>query len=288
MNHAQLRAFHAVALEGSFTRAARAFHVSQPTLSAQVKALEDSYGVRLFDRRGRGIAITELGRRLLQVSTRLFALEEEAEELLADTRDLTRGRLSLGADSPFHAMRLIATLKHRHPGLSVNLKMGNADEVLHDLMDYRTDVAVIANAPEDSRLSRIPFRKDRVVAILPKQHPLATRKSLTLAEMASHPLILRESGSVTRDVFEAALTAADISLRDVVEIESREAVREAVAVGIGIGIVFESEVGRDTSLAPVPIRSSGLEVSEFVACLADRQRLATVRAAMQVARECAA
>src|ERR687884_691949 len=98
MNHAGLRAFHAVATEGSFTRAAAALNVTQPTLSAQVKGLEERYGAALFVRRGRGIALTELGEALLEISRRLFALEEQAGELLARARELAVGHLRLGAD----------------------------------------------------------------------------------------------------------------------------------------------------------------------------------------------
>src|SRR5690349_23020297 len=104
MNHTALRAFHAVATEGSFTRAAAALRLTQPTLSAQVKALEAEYGAALFVRRARGIAPTELGTALLEVTRRLFALEEQARELLGAARELTIGQLRLGADSPFHVM----------------------------------------------------------------------------------------------------------------------------------------------------------------------------------------
>ena len=99
MNHAQLRAFHAVASEGSFTRAAVALHVTQPTLSGQVKALEESFGVRLFDRRGRKVMPTELGRELLDLTRRLFGLEAEAEHLLSAARGLSKGHLRIGADA---------------------------------------------------------------------------------------------------------------------------------------------------------------------------------------------
>lgn len=288
MNHAQIRAFHAVATEGSFTRAARALNISQPTLSAQVKALEETYGVRVFDRRGRGIELTDLGRRLLTVSIRYFALEEEAETLLADTRDLTRGRLTLGADSPSHAMTLMAAIGERYPGISLSLNMGNAEEVMRDLLDYRADVAVLSRPPMgDARLSLVPFREDRVVAILPLNHKLAARKRLRLVEIAGQRLILREVGSVTRDVFEAALADAGVRPADTLEIESREAVREAVAAGLGVGVVFESEVGRDAAIRVVPIEGSGFSVPVAIACLTDRRRLATLRATMRLAEELA-
>src|SRR5437660_1390161 len=102
MNYARLRSFHAVACEAGFTRAAARLGVSQPTLSAQVKALEEEFGVALFARRGRGVEATELGRALLDVTRRLFAVEEEAGELLSRARGLATGELRIGADSPYH------------------------------------------------------------------------------------------------------------------------------------------------------------------------------------------
>src|SRR5215471_21137749 len=99
MSYANLRAFHAVASHGSFTRAAEGLGVTQPTLSAQVKALEETYGIQLFDRRGRGIATTELGRSLLEITRRYFGLEAEAAQLLAETRGLRSGHLRVGADA---------------------------------------------------------------------------------------------------------------------------------------------------------------------------------------------
>src|SRR5262245_13479752 len=114
MNLSRLRAFHLVARAGSFSLAARTDGVSQPTLSAQVKSLEATYGVGLFDRKGRGIALTPVGQSLYAVTTRLFAAAEEAESLLAGTRALTRGHLRLSADSAHHVMPILAQLRRRH------------------------------------------------------------------------------------------------------------------------------------------------------------------------------
>ena len=108
MNFAQLRAFHGVAVEGSFTRAAERLNVTQPTLSGQVKDLEQTFGVKLFERRGRGVALSELGQRLLGISRQIFGLEAEAQQLLSAARALTRGRLRVGADAPYHVLPVLA------------------------------------------------------------------------------------------------------------------------------------------------------------------------------------
>src|SRR3546814_14724181 len=117
MNQAQLRAFHAVATEGSFTKAARALRVTQPTISSQVKALEESYGVRLFDRRSRQVVPTEPGRSLLVVTGRMFSLEEEAAEMLTSARALQSGQIQVGAAGPPHVIPTMAEFTPRPPGL---------------------------------------------------------------------------------------------------------------------------------------------------------------------------
>ena len=288
MNHAQLRAFHAVTREGSFTRAARALRVTQPTLSAQVKTLEEAYGVRLLDRRGQGVVPTELGRSLFELTARLFAIEEDAAALLADTRALARGHIKVGADGPYHAVPIMAAFKRRYEGIRLTLNIGNSDEVLQGLLDYRTDVAVLAKVPDDARLFVIPFRADRIVVFVPRGHRWARRRSLRIGDLEGCDLVLREAGSVTREVFWRALTAAGIRPRSVMEIESREAVHEAVAAGLGIGAVFETELGADPRLVAVPLQDAALDVREYVVCLRDWRRLRTVRAFLEVAQELAA
>ena len=287
MNYSQLRAFHRVALEGSFTRAARALRVSQPTLSAQVKELEESYGVRLFDRRGRGVTLTQLGTALQSITNRLFSLEDEADSLLSGARDLTRGHLSVGSDSPPHVMPVLSAIKKNHPGLSLSLSMGNADAVLRDLLDYRTDVAVLASAPGDPRLHIMPYRREKLVLFVPKDHELAGRASVELSELNGRDLVLRERGSITRVIFEEAMQDDHVDPGGILEIQSREACREAVAAGLGIGVVFESEFGVDPDLISLPIKGRDLEVGEYVVCLSDRKRLANIQAFLAIAEELA-
>jgi aminoethylphosphonate catabolism LysR family transcriptional regulator len=278
MNLTQLRAFHVVAQEKSFTKAARAAHVSQPTLSGQVKALEESYRVRLFERRGRGVQLTELGQNLHALTLRLFALEGEAQALLAGTRALERGHLRVAADSAYHAIPILAQLKARHGGLSFALSMGNSASVLQQLLDYEADVAVMAKLTSDPRLFTLQFRRDRLVLFVPRAHPWGERKRIKLAELRGQDLVLRERGSITREVFEETLAAAAVTPAAIIEVQSREGVGEAVAAGFGIGVVFESEFGADPRFHALRVADADLAVAEYVLCLHERRRLALVRA----------
>ncbi len=282
ITHAQLRAFHAVAGEGSFTRAAEALHVTQPTLSAQVKSLEENYGVLLFDRRGRRVEPTELGRQLLAITRRYFGLESEAEQLLAAMRALSGGHLRVGADAPQHVMAALSAFHRKYPGVRLSLSIGNSDEVLHQLLDHRSDVAIIADLQEDPRLLARPLRRDHLIAFVERAHPWAERGAIGLAELASRRVILREIGSTTRRAFEAAIAAAGIRIDEVLEIGSREGVREAVAAGLGVGIVSAFEFGHDERLRALAIDGIDIEMMEYVACLADRRDLRMVRAFLDI------
>jgi aminoethylphosphonate catabolism LysR family transcriptional regulator len=282
ITHAQLRAFHAVAGEASFTRAAEALHVTQPTLSAQVKALEENYGVRLFDRRGRRTEPTELGRQLLAVTRRYFGLETEAEQLLAATRALSGGHLRVSADAPQHVMAALSAFQRKYPGVRLSLSIGNSDEVLHQLLDHHSDVAIIADLEEDPRLLARPLRRDHIIAFVERAHAWARHGAIGLDELLGQRLILREVGSTTRRAFEAAVTNSGRAIGEVLEIGSREGVREAVAAGLGVGIVSAFEFGHDERLRALAIEGISIAMVEYVACLADHRELRLVRAFLDV------
>ena len=278
MTPTQLRAFHLVAQEGGFSGAARAASLSQPTLSSQVKALEAAYGVRLFERQGRGVRPTELGQTLHAITSRLFAAEDEARELLGGAKSLTRGHLRIAADSASHVMPVLAEMRRRHGGITFTLRIGNSAEVLRALLDYAADIAVMARSTSDPRLHAAELRRDRLVLFVGTGHAWARRRRVPLAALEGKDIVLRERGSITREVFEAALAAAGVRPQSLFEVQTREAVREAVAAGFGIGVVFESELGEEHRFRAVTVSDAPLAVAEYAVCLQERRRLALVRA----------
>src|SRR5258707_14443797 len=171
MSYTRLRAFHAVATEGSFTVAAQSLGVTQPTLSAQVKALEESYGVALSTRGARGTAATTLGEQLLEITRRLFLLEEEANELLARARTLTTGHLRVVAGGPYHVVPFLAEFAERYPAVHISLAIGNSEAVLDSLLHYRADVAVITDIAENPRPESILRAQPLLALFIPEPHP---------------------------------------------------------------------------------------------------------------------
>jgi aminoethylphosphonate catabolism LysR family transcriptional regulator len=283
MTPSQLHAFHLVAEAGSFSAAGRASGISQPNLSGQVAALERAYGVRLFERRGRSVTPTETGRQLQGITTRLFALRDEAQALLAGEQALTRGHLRIAADSAHHVVPIMAALKKRAGDLTFSLSIDNSAVVLERLLRHEADVAVMAKSVSDPRLHALRLRTDRLVLFAPARHPLAKSSQVSLAALNDQDLVLRERGSITREVLEEAMAAADIKPRSIVEVQTREGVREAVAVGFGVGAVFASELGEDRRFRRIAVTDSDLSVAEYAVCLQERRRVALVRAFMDEA-----
>jgi aminoethylphosphonate catabolism LysR family transcriptional regulator len=278
MRHTQLRSFHAVAQRLSFTVAARELGVSQPTITTQVKSLEQEFGVELFVRRGRRIELTETGGGLLDITRRLFADEKEASDYLNETRGLKTGHLRVGAVGPYHVTDMLAAFNARYPGIYVSVTVGNSRESLRDLLDYRTDVAVLAHVDPDARLVAIPYRRHRVVVMCPADHDFADRRSIRARDMEGQRLIVREAGSTTRRAFDQAIREKDVRPRIVMEIGSRESIREAVAKGIGLGVVSEKEFIPDPRIRALQVSDAEIYTYAHVVHLRERQNARLVRA----------
>ena len=285
MRYSQLRAFHAVATAGGFTAAAKARRVSQPTLTAQVRGLEREFGVELFIRRGRRIDLTEVGRGLLGITRRLSDDEAEALTFLNERRELKSGHLRVGAVGPYHVTDMLAAFNRRHPGIYVSVTIGNSRDVVRDLVDYRTEVAVLAHIDPDPALLAIEYRRHRVVIFVHPEHPFWSRRAIRIAELEGQPLIQREQGSTTRRALEAALEQAGVRPRVVMEIGGREAIRFAVARGIGIGAVSEAEFVPDARLRAVPVSDAQIYTYAHVVCLRERENARLVRAFLDVVAE---
>lgn len=278
MRHTQLRSFHAVAQRLSFTVAARELGVSQPTITTQVKSLEQEFGVELFVRRGRRIELTETGGGLLDITRRLFADEKEAADYLNQTRGLKTGHLRVGAVGPYHVTDMLAAFNTRYPGIYVSVTVANSRDTLRDLLDYRTDVAVLAHVDPDTRLVAIPYRQHRVVVMCPADHEFANRRSIRARDMEGQRLIVREAGSTTRRAFDQAMREKDVRPKVVMEIGSRESIREAVAKGIGLGVVSEMEFIPDPRIHALQVSDAEIYTYAHVVHLRERQNARLVRA----------
>lgn len=278
MRLTQLRSFHAVARTGSFTRAAEQLHVSQPTITTQVRFLEESYNVELFHRRGRRVQLTELGEQLMQLSQQIFSLESDAVHLLGDAGELRSGHLHVAAVGPHHVTQMLVGFSQEYPGVKVTVSTGNSQDVLARLLDYRADVGVLAQIVRDDRFLSAPFSKHPVVVFTSSTHRFARRRSIRIADLQGERMIMREPGSTTRKAMELALDKAGVKPTVVMEIGSREVIREAVAQGIGISAVSLVEYVPGPGLHMVSISDAEIHTYAHVLCLAERRDMRMVRA----------
>lgn len=277
MSTARYRAFIAVAQQGSLSAAARSLGVSQPTVSSQIATLERQSQIELFHRQGYRMTLTEAGHKLMALAQKLLALEAETEFFLRDSGQLNQGELKIGAVGPFHVIEMVAAYSARHPGMKLSIRMGNSQQVLHDLENYTTDVAVLAGLHERPELLVREYARHAIILFAHIDHPLARRKQVEIDELQGLPLLLREQGSTTRTAIEKALHAAGVKPRTQLEIGSREAIREAVARGLGIGAVSEAEFIPDPRFRPVRIAGDPASTTTYVYCMKERSESLLVR-----------
>lgn len=269
MNLFQLRAFDAVAREGSFTRAAARLHVSQPAITGHIKMLEEHYQITLLRRTARRVELTPEGSRLATITRAMFSLVDEAQALLEDSRELLSGRLEVAADGPHRVMPMLASLRALHPGVVVNLRLGNAQETLAALLSEHVDVAVMTEVEPRKGLLLQAMPDSQICALVPSGHRLAGKR-IDLKQLDQQIMVLREPQSITRRTFDQACRQAGVQPRVLLELDSREAVAEAVAADLGIGIVSSAELGHDPRLVAVPIVGAGLINRHSVGCLERR------------------
>lgn len=267
-----LRSFHAVATTGGFTRAARMLNIGQPTVTTQIKELESRYGVELFLRQGRQIALTGAGQALTELTGRIMQLREEAHEMLSSHGKLQTGHLKVAAVGPFHATAMIAAFRQRNPGIEISIAFGNSEQTLARLTGLEADVAVLAQHVDDPRVLSQPYSTHLVVVFVNADHPWHGRASVALRELEGQPLILREQGSSTRLAFERAMAGAGLSIRQSLEIGSREGVWKAVELGMGISVVADFEFVPHPRLWPIPIEGGAVRTEYRIAILRDRAR----------------
>jgi aminoethylphosphonate catabolism LysR family transcriptional regulator len=273
----QLRAFHFVALAGGFSRAARELGIGQSTLSAQVRQLEAGSGVNFLERKPRGVGLTDEGRALFEVTSRLFAAEAEARSLLRGEGLRIGGHLRIAADGAFHPVPIMAAMKAARPQLTFALSIGNSEQVIDQLIGYRADVGITARLPTDPRLLVHPMLTMALGVFVPAGHAWAHRSRVVMAELAGVQFVLRERGSVTRYVFEQNVAEHHVTLGSIIEVSTREGVREMVAAGFGVGIVADREFGHDSRLRFLPIADARKRISEYAICLEERRRMPLVR-----------
>ena len=287
MRYVQLRAFHYVAISGGFSRAAEALFLTQPAISDQVRKLEEEYDVLLFNRHKKQVTMTRHGQLLLEITHRMFDTEQQALDLLSESRALRAGTLRIVADAAHHLLHILGRFRAKYPGVQVTVRAGNTESVITSLFAYEADIGVLGEIPEGRDFEILKLNSTPIIAFVAAGHPLAKRKKMRFDEITAHPLILRERGSKTRQKLDSMAGSQRLTLKPAIEAEGREAVREIVASGAGIGFVSAAEFGKDARLVPITIDGPEMLMDEALICLRERSAGKLVRAFWEVARDLA-
>jgi DNA-binding transcriptional LysR family regulator len=253
MENFRLKAFRTVAEKLSFREAAEALLLTQPAVTLQIKALEEELSIRLFDRTGNRIVLTEAGRRLLKHAKRLAALAQEAERDIATLRGVEFGELHIGASTTiaqYFLPRLLGEFGKLNPRVSISVVSGNTKEIVDALVKGAIVVGLVEGPVLRSGIRIEPFLDDEIVMILPAQHEWAGQ-TIPKARLETEQLIFREKGSGTRRVVETALQKAKIPLKKLhiaMELDSTEAIKEAIEAGLGVGFVSARAIQKELKL----------------------------------------
>ena len=283
MRYSHLRAFHHVALHNGFTRAAEVMGQSQPVLSDQVRRLEQTHDVLLFHRDRRQIRLTETGEALFRLTSRFFEIEDQIGTYLSESRAVPKARLRIAADSVHHVSDALARFRHDQPGAFVSVAIANSTDILARLRNYEAEIGVVGEIADAPDLVRHDLEGSEVIAIAAHGVVDGEPRAMTLARAAAHPLVLRETGSRTRTLVEQAARRAGVTLKPAIVVEGRDAMREIVATGAGIGFVSASEIGEDPRLARLPLADPGLRMVENLVILKARSDVPVIRAFLRSA-----
>ena len=242
MRHATLRQlaiFTAVADRMSFSRAAEDLHLTQPAISAQIKALEGHAGLPLFERVGRKLQLTAAGGELLGYARRIAELFREADEAMAQLKGGARGKLNVAVISAgdYFFPRLLAAFAEQHPGVTLNLAVHNREALLRQLADNLTDLAIMVRPPDDADTVRTAFAPHAYVIVAPPGHPLAGRRHISRKRLLQETFIVREQGSDTYRSMQDAFGRDTPHIKAAMEIRSNETIKQAVIAGMGVSFL---------------------------------------------------
>ena len=272
----QLKVFEATARHGSFTRAAEELFLTQPTVSMQVKQLTKAIGLPLFEQVGKRLFLTEAGQELFSSCQEIFERLEQLEMTIANLKGMKQGRLRLSVitTTKYFMPRLLGPFCQKYSGIDVSLTVTNHEQVIERLANNQDDLYVMSQLPEHIDLKAHPFLENPLVVVAPGNHPLVKEKHITLKRLAEEPFIMREPGSGTRGAFQKLLDEQKLSVKVRLELGSNEAIKQAIAGGLGLSVLSRHTLTMDATaneLAILDVEGFPIQRHWYVAYLAGKQ-----------------
>lgn len=251
-----LRLFATVVRTGSFSRAADVLHISQPAISKGVRDFELQVGCRLLDRTPKGVRPTREGQALALHAETLFAVERAAEDELLSLRSLDSGSLRIGASTTIATYMIaeyLGVFHREYPGIDLHLIIANTRDIADLMIAHDVEIALVEGPVEDEQLISHAWRTDVMSLVVNPQHRFAPPNAIDSAELNDEVLIVREPGSGSREVVAQALAARGIEPKRTLEIGSTEAIKQAVAAGLGVSIISSATIFDQVELGRLKI-----------------------------------
>jgi len=273
LNFNQLRVFYYAAKNLNYTAAASELFISQPAVTVQVKSFEEFCNLKLFKKRGRRIYLTDEGKSLYAYAAKIFKFEKEIENVIDDMRELKRGVLSLGTTKAYarYFMPLMITTFHRNfPKINIQLNEGSSLDMIHSLLDFKIEVAVIAKAEDNLEVNFSPFSQEEMAVIMSLNHSLAKAKSITFKDLAEELFIMKEKGSGTRKLVEESFEKEECQPNILMETSNTEFIKQLVQRGEGVSFLVKEAVAaelKENKLATVPLSGPKIYLDVSIAYL---------------------
>lgn len=258
----QLQVFEAIFRLGSFTRAAEELFLTQPTVSMQIKKLTDAMGLPLFEHVGRSIKPTDAGRELYDACRSMFETLANLEMKIADLKGMKRGRLRMAVvtTAKYLAPEILGEFSQLYPGIELALKVTNREKIISRMNANEDDFYIMGQAPQgEIQVESYSFAPNPLVVMAPRNHPLVGKKNISMEDIAKEPFIIREPGSGVRDVTFKSFDAKGCRPNIRMELGSNEAIKHAIAAGIGLSILSLHTLSLEGPDGPVAI----LDVEDF-------------------------
>lgn len=284
LNFNQFRIFYYVAKHLNFTRAAADLFISQPAVTAQVKAFEAYCGFKVFKKKGNKNWLTDEGKTLFEYASTIFALEKDIESAVDDMRQLKRGMLRIGTTKTYarYFMPLMLSTFHvKYPKIKIELNEGSSHEMALSLLEFKNEVAVVAKTREIEGIRYIPFSQEKMVLVTAPGHPFTEKEAIDFEMLGKVPFIMKDRGSGTRkkvdELFETKHCTPDILM----EVSNTEFIKEVVHRGDGVSLLVRETVAAelaDGKLTAVPIKGESIYLDVSICYLADQHLSPSARA----------
>lgn len=237
----QLKVFETVARYGSFTKAAESLEITQPTVSSQIKQLTQSIGISLFEQIGKQLYLTEAGEALLATCQAVFSQLENFEMKVADLKGAKQGRLRLATvtTAKYFVPRILGSFCQQYPAVEISLQVNNHQDLIQRMQENRDDLYILSQPPADLDLQAESFLDNPMVVVARWDHPLANQRHIPIQQLKGEAFIMREPGSGTRQAIQALFKKHKIQVPVRLELGSNEAIKQAIAGGLGISVLSE-------------------------------------------------